>query len=184
MTTQSTTDGIVFLVIYGLLGCSATILFFKLFLDRVVTMLGFLMRWCHRRRTHIRLGGNSNQPKGVGEERDMEGGKEGWRPFVYSVTLILFAAALVLACGASTLYSAMEGWSCIKSLYFCFVAFSTVGFRDLVSSQEESYGGAPSGTYLPHHAPGGILYLLPLQCPLCHHQTGAEPDPKSADQSM
>lgn len=109
MTTQSTTDGIVFLVIYGLLGCSATILFFKLFLDRVVTMLGFLMRWCHRRRTHIRLGGNSNQPKGVGEERDMEGGKEGWRPFVYSVTLILFAAALVLACGASTLYSAMEG---------------------------------------------------------------------------
>lgn len=113
------------------------------------------MPWCHRSRTHnIRVRGNSNQHEGGGEERDMDGGKEGWRPSVYSATLILFAATLVLACGASTPYSAMESWSYIESLYFCFVAFSTVGFRDLVSSQEESYGGAPSGTYLPHHAPG------------------------------
>ncbi|CAB1347585.1 unnamed protein product, partial [Coregonus sp. 'balchen'] len=40
MTTSSTTEGKVLLVIYGLLGCSATILFFNLFLERVITMLG------------------------------------------------------------------------------------------------------------------------------------------------
>ncbi|XP_038830373.1 galaxin-like [Salvelinus namaycush] len=62
MTAPSTTECKVFLVIYGLLGCSATILLFNLFLERIITMLCFLMRWCHRKRTHnIRLGGNNNQ---------------------------------------------------------------------------------------------------------------------------
>eukprot|EP00063_Salmo_salar_P094088 XP_014068923.1 PREDICTED: uncharacterized protein LOC106612371 [Salmo salar] len=62
MTAPSTTECKVLLVIYGLLGCSATILFFNLFLEKIITMLGFLMRWCHQKRTHnIRLGGNNNQ---------------------------------------------------------------------------------------------------------------------------
>ncbi|CAB1348584.1 unnamed protein product [Coregonus sp. 'balchen'] len=52
MTAPSTTEDKVLLVIYSLLGCSATTLFFNRFLERVITMLGFLMRWCHRRRTH------------------------------------------------------------------------------------------------------------------------------------
>ncbi|XP_045076864.1 uncharacterized protein LOC121568446 [Coregonus clupeaformis] len=41
MTAPSTTEGKVLLVIYGLLGCSATILFFNLFQDRVITIFGF-----------------------------------------------------------------------------------------------------------------------------------------------
>ncbi|CAB1348582.1 unnamed protein product [Coregonus sp. 'balchen'] len=67
MTAPSTTEGKVLLVIYGLLGCSATILFFN------ITMLDFLIRWSHRKRTHnIRLGGNNNQHEGGGEERGVE----------------------------------------------------------------------------------------------------------------
>lgn len=121
--------GKVLLVFYGLLGCSATILFFNLFLGRVITLLSFLIFWCHGRRT-----GHSGL-----EGRASEGGNEEWKPSVYQVTLILFVAVLLVARGAACLYSAMEGWTYLESLYFRFVAFSTVGFGDFVSSQREHH---------------------------------------------
>ncbi|CAB1348581.1 unnamed protein product [Coregonus sp. 'balchen'] len=40
ITAPSTTEGKVLVVIYGLLGCSATIIFFNLFLERVITIFG------------------------------------------------------------------------------------------------------------------------------------------------
>ncbi|AWO98974.1 putative potassium channel subfamily K member 13-like [Scophthalmus maximus] len=45
----------------------------------------------------------------------------------------------IVACGAASLYSVMEGWTYFESLYFCFVAFSTVGFGDFVSGQREHH---------------------------------------------
>ncbi|KAM9852828.1 potassium channel subfamily K member 13 [Aulostomus maculatus] len=131
VSAPSTLTGKVLLVFYGLLGCSATILFFNLFLERVITLLSLLMFWCHKKR---RLQGRQ-------EGRDNEGdeGREEWKPSVSQVMLVLFAAVLVVACGAASLYSAMEGWSYMESLYFCFVAFSTVGFGDLVSGQREDH---------------------------------------------
>lgn len=39
MTALATVGGKIFLVFYGLLGCVATILFFNLLLERVITML-------------------------------------------------------------------------------------------------------------------------------------------------
>lgn len=69
---------------------------------------------------------------------------EAGKPSIYQVTVILFAAALLVACGAAGLYSAMEGWTFIESLYFCFVAFSTVGFGDFVSSQRAQHQNIPA----------------------------------------
>lgn len=132
MTTPVTIGGKVFLIFYGLIGCAATILFFNLFLERIITMLAYIMRWCHERQ--LRRAGVGGE-----EAHSEEDSLEGWKPSVYYVMLILGVAALLIACCASALYSFMEDWDYFDSLYFCFVAFSTIGFGDLVSSQRESY---------------------------------------------
>ncbi|XP_053176218.1 potassium channel subfamily K member 13 [Scomber japonicus] len=130
VTAPSTMTGKVLLVFYGLLGCSATILFFNLFLERVITLLSLLILWCHSKRTrHGRL-----ECRGSESDRNEE-----WKPSVYQVTLVLFVAVVVVAFGAASLYSTMEGWTYLESLYFCFVAFSTVGFGDFVSGQREHH---------------------------------------------
>lgn len=51
----------------------------------------------------------------------------------------LSLATVVIALSASLLYSRMEGWPYFDCLYFCFVTFSTIGFGDLVTSQEPDY---------------------------------------------
>ncbi|XP_053334962.1 potassium channel subfamily K member 13 isoform X4 [Clarias gariepinus] len=132
MTTPVTIGGKVFLIFYGLIGCAATILFFNLFLERIITMLAYIMRWCHERQ--LRRAGVGGE-----EAHSEDDSLEGWKPSVYYVMLILGVAALLIACCASALYSSMEDWDYFDSLYFCFVAFSTIGFGDLVSSQRESY---------------------------------------------
>uniref|UniRef100_A0A672N7T6 Potassium channel subfamily K member 13-like n=1 Tax=Sinocyclocheilus grahami TaxID=75366 RepID=A0A672N7T6_SINGR len=132
MTTPVTIAGKIFLIFYGLIGCAATILFFNLFLERIITMLAYIMRWCHERQ--LRRSGMGGE-----EARSEDDSLEGWKPSVYYVMLILGIAALLIACSASALYSAMEEWDYFESLYFCFVAFSTIGFGDVVSSQREFY---------------------------------------------
>ncbi|KAM4619998.1 potassium channel subfamily K member 13 [Polymixia lowei] len=136
MTTPATIAGKIFLIFYGLIGCAATILFFNLFLERIITMLAYIMRWCHERR--LRYAGVGAPPGGE-EPRREEDSLEGWKPSVYYVMLILGVASVVIACSASTLYCSMEDWSYVDSLYFCFVAFSTIGFGDFVSSQRRQY---------------------------------------------
>ncbi|CAB1460525.1 unnamed protein product [Pleuronectes platessa] len=131
VTAPSTVAGKVLLVFYGLLGCSATLLFFNLFLERVITFLSLQLFWCHRRRS---------RDIGAAEGRASEGKRnEEWKPSVHHVTLVLFVVVLLVACGAASIYAAMEGWNYFESLYFCFVAFSTVGFGDFVSSQREHH---------------------------------------------
>uniref|UniRef100_H3BZN0 Potassium channel, subfamily K, member 12 like n=1 Tax=Tetraodon nigroviridis TaxID=99883 RepID=H3BZN0_TETNG len=135
MTTPATIAGKIFLIFYGLIGCAATILFFNLFLERIITMLAYIMRWCHERRLRFAGVGVASREESSGEEDSLEG----WKPSVYYVMLILGLASVLIACSASTLYSSMENWSYVESLYFCFVAFSTIGFGDLVSSQRQRY---------------------------------------------
>ncbi|XP_037544004.1 potassium channel subfamily K member 13 isoform X4 [Nematolebias whitei] len=155
MTTPATIAGKTFLIFYGLIGCAATILFFNLFLERIITMLAYIMRWCHERR--LRCGGvraTSSREEPSGEEDSLEG----WKPSVYYVMLILGVASVVIACSASTLYSSMENWSYVDSLYFCFVAFSTIGFGDLVSSQRDQYESQGAYRF------GNCLFILMGVC--------------------
>ncbi|XP_028295707.1 potassium channel subfamily K member 13-like [Gouania willdenowi] len=149
MTTPATIGGRVFLMFYGLLGCAATILFFNLFLERVITVIAFVLKSCHQRRhKKIVLPQNGRQVSG---ETQATGGRgedlAGWKPSVYCVMLILGAAAILVSCCASLMYSATEGWGYLDSLYFCFVAFSTIGFGDMVSSQRVVYEGVSTVAY-------------------------------------
>ncbi|XP_056611983.1 potassium channel subfamily K member 13 [Triplophysa dalaica] len=128
MAAPATLNGKIFLIFYGLIGCSTTILFFNLFLEHMITLITVLTRWCRKQRrlkTHLNT-----------EPRD---GQESWKPSVYYVTLILAALSFLVSCGASGLYSAMEDWPYLESMYFCFVAFSTMGFGDMVSVQRACY---------------------------------------------
>lgn len=138
MTTPVTVGGKIFLIFYGLLGCSSTILFFNLFLERLITVIAFIMRSCHQRQLQRRgaLPQESRKNLGKGEVDSLAG----WKPSVYYVMLILCVASLLISCCASAMYTSMEGWSYFDALYFCFVAFSTIGFGDLVSSQNTQYG--------------------------------------------
>ncbi|XP_069501255.1 potassium channel subfamily K member 13-like [Ambystoma mexicanum] len=151
MTTPATTMGKIFLIFYGMIGCSSTILFFNLFLERIITLLGVAMRAfrLHQLRSHGVF--PRPLPAAVEEER---GNLSGWKPSVYNVMLILGLGALVISCCASAMYSPQEGWSYVDSLYFCFVTFSTIGFGDLVSGQLRAYEG--QGLY----GAGNFLFIL------------------------
>lgn len=137
MTTPATPGGKIFLIFYGLIGCASTILFFNLFLERLITVIAYTMKLCHQRRLQ-RLGVLPPESLGRLGKGKMDG-LAGWKPSVYSVMLILCLASLLISCCASAVYSSFEGWSYLDSLYFCFVAFSTIGFGDLVSSQNAQY---------------------------------------------
>ncbi|XP_033833329.1 potassium channel subfamily K member 13 [Periophthalmus magnuspinnatus] len=129
VSAPSTVTGKILLVFYGLLGCSATILFFNLFLERVITFLSVSLMWCCRGKSH-----HSSL-----QDRNHEDDENNWKPSILQVTLVLLVAVLLVACCAALVYSVMEGWSYMESLYFCFVAFSTVGFGDFVSGQREQH---------------------------------------------
>ena len=50
MTKPHTLPGKLTVIVYGLLGCSGCILFFNLFLERIITVLALMLRSIHRRR--------------------------------------------------------------------------------------------------------------------------------------
>ncbi|XP_048339219.1 potassium channel subfamily K member 13 [Sphaerodactylus townsendi] len=137
MTTPATIAGKLFLIFYGLVGCAGTILFFNLFLERLITIIAYVMKSCHERQLRRKgvLPQDTRQTSGNPEVDSLAG----WKPSVYYVMLILCLASIIISCCASAMYTPIEGWSYFDSLYFCFVAFSTIGFGDLVSSQNAQY---------------------------------------------
>nr|XP_057932500.1 potassium channel subfamily K member 13-like [Doryrhamphus excisus] len=157
MTTPATIGGKVFLMFYGLLGCAATILFFNLFLERVITVIAIVLKSCQERRHNkvlVPQNGQRVAAKSRGEDL------AGWKPSVYCVMLILGAAAMLVSCCASFMYSVAEGWGYLDSLYFCFVAFSTIGFGDMVSSQRLVYEGHATAAYQL----GNFVFILTGVC--------------------
>ncbi|TRZ01651.1 hypothetical protein DNTS_006138, partial [Danionella cerebrum] len=141
MTTPVTIAGKIFLIFYGLVGCASTILFFNLFLERVITVIAFVLKFCHERRELHKSSPaqNSHRHPSAGNRDRRTDSLAGWKPSVYCVMLILGGAAILVSCSASAMYSSAEGWDYLDALYFCFVAFSTIGFGDMVSNQREVY---------------------------------------------
>nr|XP_019600411.1 PREDICTED: potassium channel subfamily K member 13 [Rhinolophus sinicus] len=137
MTTPATVGGKTFLIFYGLIGCASTILFFNLFLERLITVIAYIMKSCHQQQLRSQRALPQEGLKNLGK-READG-LAGWKPSVYYVMLILCVASVLISCCASAMYTSIEGWSYFDSLYFCFVAFSTIGFGDLVSSQNSQY---------------------------------------------
>ncbi|KAI9545967.1 Potassium channel sub K member 13 [Dissostichus eleginoides] len=165
MTTPATIGGKVFLMFYGLLGCAATILFFNLFLERVITVIAVVLKSCHEHRHKKAALASNGQQVSEGNRAGGNGGERGedlagWKPSVYCVMFILGMAAIVVSCSASLMYSAAEGWDYLDSLYFCFVAFSTIGFGDMVSSQRAVYEGHATVAYRL----GNFFFILTGVC--------------------
>ncbi|KDR14601.1 Potassium channel subfamily K member 13 [Zootermopsis nevadensis] len=147
-TTPQTTAGKAVVIIYGFLGCSGGILFFNLFLERIITFLAFVLRMVHLRRLKKRMesGGlgarrasrisRASLPEDLDED---DSSLDHWKPSVYWVMLYLTVASVTLALCAAAVYTPFEDWSFFESIYFCFVSFATIGFGDYVSTQEPSY---------------------------------------------
>ncbi|XP_011300440.1 potassium channel subfamily K member 13 [Fopius arisanus] len=153
-TTPQTRAGRLAVIVYGFFGCSGGILFFNLFLERIITFLAWVLRTIHLRRLKKRLRQTTLASRRVAsrpsnprmylpdildEENEDDMGLDHWKPSVYWVMLYLtIFSCLVAGCGAS-LYALFEGWGYLDALYFCFISFATIGFGDYVSTEKDNY---------------------------------------------
>ncbi|OXU17437.1 hypothetical protein TSAR_004372 [Trichomalopsis sarcophagae] len=155
-TAPQTSAGKAAVVLYGFFGCSGGILFFNLFLERIITFLAWILRSLHLRRLKKRLrqttlassrrisrtsrnrDGKNTLPDILDDDEE-EVGLEHWKPSVYWVMLYLSLTSCAVACTAAALYAPLEGWNYLEALYFCFVSFATIGFGDYVSTQRPNY---------------------------------------------
>lgn len=139
MTTPRTVAGQIVLIFYGFFGCAGAILFFNLFLERIITFLAYILRAIHIR--DLRRKGVSNKdskdrrPSQISDDDSLDS----WKPSVYWVMLILVLGAMIVACCASAMYYPVEDWNYFQAIYFCFVTFATIGFGDYVVSQKQMY---------------------------------------------
>lgn len=128
------------------------ILFFNLFLERIITFLAWILRMIHihRLKRHIRKNssisrrsfGSSKNEKflpDILEDDDDHLDVDEWKPSVYWVMLFLLLVCCVIACCAAAVYVQFEHWEYFDALYFCFVSFATIGFGDFVSTQNSYY---------------------------------------------
>ncbi|KAL8585207.1 hypothetical protein ACOMHN_013222 [Nucella lapillus] len=138
MTAPRTVGGKIVLIFYGFFGCAGAILFFNLFLERIITFLAYILRAIHERGT--RRKGIPRDPKNRRPSQGSEDDQlDSWKPSVYWVMLILLLGATVVAVSASSMYMPVEDWTYFEAIYFCFVTFATIGFGDYVVSQRSSY---------------------------------------------
>lgn len=129
------------------------ILFFNLFLERIITLLAWILRSWHvgrlRRRvrrttlTSRRISKSSSTQRpslpDILDDDDDHVDLDQWKPSVYWVMLYLSVTSCIVACCAAALYAPLEGWDYFDALYFAFVSFTTIGFGDFVSTQKPSY---------------------------------------------
>ncbi|XP_069049116.1 potassium channel subfamily K member 13a isoform X2 [Lepisosteus oculatus] len=87
MTTPATVGGKIFLIFYGLFGCAATILFFNLFLERLITVLAFVLKSCYERQRR-RQGVAPHEHRRDSSHSEGADSLAGWKPSVYYVMLI------------------------------------------------------------------------------------------------
>lgn len=161
-TSPTTTLGKLFVIPYGFFGCAGGLLFFNLFLERIITFLASCMRKYRiqrqKRRPYIYgtdasgvwgggKGANSSTAGRRGASPAHSSTGEGsvidepdWKPSVYWVMLCLFVMSAIVIFGSAYMFQQMEKWTFWDGVYFSFVSYSTIGFGDLVSLQEKFYG--------------------------------------------
>ncbi|KAH0950971.1 hypothetical protein HN011_004541 [Eciton burchellii] len=152
-TTPQTTAGKAAVVLYGFFGCSGGILFFNLFLERIITFLAWILRSWHTHRLRKRVRRATSTSRKVSKlsnsqrsttlpdilDDDDHVNLDQWKPSVYWVMLYLSVTSCIIACCAAALYTSLESWDYFDALYFAFVSFTTIGFGDFVSTQKPNY---------------------------------------------
>lgn len=132
MTTPRTATGKFLVICYGLFGCAGTILFFNLFLERIVTVFAYILRLLEVQRAKLRrkLAKKPPVPKIRVSESDMGSDLDSmdmWKPNVYGVFTCMLLMSSLLICIAAIMYSKVEGWAYSEAVYYCFVSFATIG---------------------------------------------------------
>ncbi|CAB3397501.1 unnamed protein product [Caenorhabditis bovis] len=154
-STPRTTFGRLMTIIYGVVGCTCCVLFFNLFLERLVTGMSYILRQMRERKLQKRMKETNgtkpvtlliNNEDFAESSSSCEGQLDNWRPSVYKVFVGLFSMCFILITLSALVYSNIESWPYIDSLYFCFISFATIGFGDYVSNQQE-IGTIDAGLY-------------------------------------
>uniref|UniRef100_A0A914CK11 Potassium channel domain-containing protein n=1 Tax=Acrobeloides nanus TaxID=290746 RepID=A0A914CK11_9BILA len=162
MSTPRTSVGRLVTIFYGLIGCTCCVLFFNLFLERLITAFSYFLRYLHEKKINRRMAiadAEKNLPSnnrngmcnsytvpnrpvtlivtdtsdGYDSASSVDGPMEQWRPSVYKVFLCLFTFCMLVMCVAACVYSYGEKWNFIDALYFCFTSFATIGFGDFLA---------------------------------------------------
>ncbi|KZC14093.1 PREDICTED: potassium channel subfamily K member 13-like [Dufourea novaeangliae] len=152
-TAPQTTAGKVAVIIYGFIGCSGGILFFNLFLERIITFLAWILRIIHVHRLRKRIRKTSlttrhgskklerqrSSVPDVCDDDDNDMDLDQWKPSVYWVMLYLLLFSSTIVCCVAAIYAPFEDWEYFDALYFCFVSFTTIGFGDFVATEKTHY---------------------------------------------
>ncbi|CAI4222581.1 unnamed protein product [Auanema sp. JU1783] len=146
-STPRTWVGRLCTIIYGLIGCTGCVLFFNLFLERFITLLSYFLRYLHEKKLRKRAAACSTDVKPVtlllnNDYIDTassceDGGADPWRPSVYKVFFCIATICAITLIGPAMVYSFIESWPYVDSLYFCFTSFATIGFGDYVSNLKD-----------------------------------------------
>ncbi|EGT38489.1 hypothetical protein CAEBREN_29181 [Caenorhabditis brenneri] len=126
-STPRTQYGRFITIVYGVVGCTCCVLSLR------------------ERKIRYRLKESGNKPVTLlinnedfnESSSSCEGHMDNWRPSVYKVFFILFSMCLALITASAAIYSIIEDWVYVDSLYFCFISFATIGFGDYVSNQQD-----------------------------------------------
>ncbi|VDD94073.1 unnamed protein product [Enterobius vermicularis] len=114
MATPRTTTGRIATVIYGFIGCTCCVLFFNLFIERLITVFTYVLR-------------------------SLDGADDNWRPSVYKVFFMVFTLCVIFILISAGFYTVTERWYYLDAFYFCFIGFGTIGFGDFVPNQLPQY---------------------------------------------
>nr|XP_031829357.1 potassium channel subfamily K member 13-like isoform X2 [Nomia melanderi] len=156
-TAPQSTPGKVAVIFYGFVGCSGGILFFNLFLERIITFLAWVLRINHqhrlRRRSRFLEGRKDSLPRTV-EIDDNSSDLDQWKPSVYWVMFYLSVFSCTVASCAAAVYAPLEQWEYFDALYFCFVSFATIGFGDFVATERADH------SYIYWYRIANFLFVL------------------------
>ena len=148
MSTPRTPTGKFATVIYGICGCTCCVLFFNLFLERLITAMTYFLRYCHEAKIRRRQaaaqaenGEAGNKITLIINDKDyadsassVDGRIDHWRPSVYKVFGCTFTICMIALTSAAGVYSYAEPWPYLDALYFCFTRWVLINtIKKLIS---------------------------------------------------